>query len=235
MNIIHLWSKPVQGSNMSFMSEFSKYLDFAFGIFMDEWLTHIPDGIDSSDQLWLRKYGKVLIVKKGDLLYTPADQQRYAYFTCDGLLAKVSFKESFKESLKQPSDFRRILLTVAPPRQVLLSSYHLYNRSGSLSDIVALRRSIVICIPYSIVIARYEVSPSFNLFFNVLRNRKMKQIQNLRRLETATSMQEKYFMFADNMPDLRNILTQQEEGDLLDISLRSVKRHSKNYLKRKES
>lgn len=152
---------------MSFMSEFSKYQESAFGIFMDEWLTHIPDGIEMSDQLWLRKYGKVLIVKKGDLLYTPADQQRYAYFTCNGLLAKVSFKES----LKQPSDFRRILLTVAPPRQVLLSSYHLYNRFGSLSDIVALCRSIVICIPYSIVIARYEVSPSFNVFFNILRNR----------------------------------------------------------------
>lgn len=211
------------------MSEFSKYQESAFGIFMDEWLLHCPEGIDMSDQHWLHESGRVLVVPKGDLLYTPADQQRYVYFTCDGLLAKTALKESLKEAFP----YRRILLTVAPPCHVLLSSFHLYNRSGALSDIVALRQSVVICIPYSIAVARYELSASFNVLFNVLHNRKMKQVQILRRLETATSMQEKYFMFADHMPDLRHILTQQEEADLLNISLRSVKRHSKNYLKRK--
>lgn len=211
------------------MNPFGIDQERAFEVFRSEWYTYNSVDMQANEQQWILERAKVLVVPKNEVIYTPYLNQKCVYFICEGLLAKITYK--LCPRVKDTS--RRFIVSVAPPRHTLLSSFHLYNQSGATKDIVALRKSLIIQIPYNTVLDYYNHNTAFGTLFNVLNNRTMKQIQLLRKLESTNSIQQRYFMFADLMPDLRHILTQQEEADLLDISLNSVKRHSKNYLHRK--
>ncbi|WP_437920008.1 Crp/Fnr family transcriptional regulator [Sphingobacterium sp. LRF_L2] len=185
----------------------------AFKILLTYWSAH--EEIQVEHGVWLKANSKAMQVKKGQLLYRAGEKQQNIYFVCEGLLAKQQLEyRTGKRSLK----------TVARPLQALFTTNHSKSSTPTDVDIIALRNSTVIQIPYkNVQLARYEDKGIENLV-DLLFNKKKRQIDKLLDIHRISDNAERYRNFRNNFPDLFRLLTQKEQSELLAISLRTIQR-----------
>lgn len=174
---------------------------------------------------WAQQHLGYISVPKHHELYWEGDGQQYVYFVSSGKIARI----------RQSDDYKRNILSIATPCMVLMTTTHLHSCTPSEGMIVALCRSEVIRIPYAALKAFEDQEPSIALFNRVLSNKKRRQLIQLRNISYATHALERYFLFDQKMPEIRNTTTQQEQADLLGISKSSVQKAQKILLKSKNS
>lgn len=198
----------------------TKVIEKAYSALFDEWNNYCFTEITISERELFLSRTKVLLVSKHESLFIPSDERHYIFFTVEGLLAQTTLQE---EGDKRP------LLAIAPPRHALMTTYHLHNLSGATREIIALRPSVVIQIPYRFALEYYEglENKNFRTLINVLKNRKNKQISQLREITFYEDIFVRYSLFCIYFPHFLAILQHQEVADLLNFSLSSAKRASK--------
>lgn len=164
-------------------------------------------------------------LRKDEVLYAEGEHQSNVYLVTKGLLARIQVDTA--------TDKRKIF-SIALPGMALMTTDHLYSATPSIGDITVLRsNSLVIKIPYQAIKAFKENEQHIDTLIDVLGNRKRKQIMVLRRVTHGLKPFESYLHFADEIPELHRILTNQECADLLGISIATVKRANKTWINAK--
>lgn len=177
------------------------------------WSKHVP--LTAWHEAWASANVRIRRgFRRQDVLYEEGQRQKNIYLAIEGLLARVSF---------DPSNGRRQILSVALPGMALMTTDHLYSSTPSKSDICILRsNTIVVQIPYAAIKNFYEQEPNLSTLINVIGNKKKKQLAALRRISLDPHPVSACTQFLRDMPELHQVLTQQEIADLLGISRSSV-------------
>ncbi|TYR36339.1 Crp/Fnr family transcriptional regulator [Sphingobacterium phlebotomi] len=175
--------------------------------------------LDASHIAWARTHVGIVPVRRGQVLHRVGEKRRMVFLVCEGLLARVDYIE-FKERIK------RKITSIALPHFALTSTSHLYSRTPTSGDIVALRSGIVIIIPYDAIISFKEDDPAVETLIDVLTNRKKRQLETYLRVIHSTSPFQRYLLFDRLMPEIRRVTNQNEQADFLGISRRTVQEAS---------
>jgi len=176
------------------------------------WAKH--SSLDSFHEALLHRHAEVLQVKQGHRLQEEGIVQRNIYFVCKGLIARQIVHD----------DGRRSLLTIATPHMALFTTVHPYTSRASLGEIVSILPSLVLRIPYNIVLPYRYKDPAIERLIDIFINKKKAQTDQLRLLSTLQQPTQRYIAFAKRLPDLNRLLTEQEIADLLQISRSTVQR-----------
>ena len=166
---------------------------------------------------WAKRHIHIVAgLHKGDTLYLEGEKQKHVYLVARGLLARVRHDED--------TDKRQIL-SVALPGMALMTTSHLYSNTPSAGNIVTLRTdSIVVQIPYRAIREFKEQEPQLNTLIAVLTNKKKKQLTALSGMMHEPDSFARYLLFAKDMPEVQEVLTQVEQAALLGIARKTVQR-----------
>ncbi len=172
--------------------------------------------LDESHMEWLHAFAKVMAVKRGTRLFEPGDRGDYVYFVCSGLLASVWWDINGN---------RRIDHLLLPGHSVLTKG-NLYAHSQIYYEVVALRKSNVVCLPADTLRTYKEACREADTLVDVMEQKKLKQYRAKARLMLIRDEQERYAEFVgdDYMKPIHFITSQQEQADYLNISRRTVTR-----------
>lgn len=193
----------------------------AFRYLMDFWSKYCP--LEDEHALWVLQHATPLHLDSREYLYLSGQKQKNLYFVVRGLLARIEFD--------QHSDKRRIL-SIALPGMATMSTGHLYSHTPSHGDIVALRSNTdVLRFPYTALKEGKVKDTRIDTLIDVLNNKEKKYLSVLRRACMSNIPYRRYLQFAEHMPELRRILTHSECADLLGISLSTVHRAQKKWLR----
>lgn len=174
---------------------------------------------------WAKRHLESMHVSKNKQLYCEGNVEQYVYFVCSGKIARIHESEKFKRSI----------LSIALPGMALMTTTHLHSSTPSEGAIVALCRSKIVRIPYAAIKEFENQEPSIALLNRMMNNKKRRQLIQLRNISYATQALERYFLFDQKMPEIRNATTQQEQAELLGISKSSVQKAQKILVTRKSS
>ena len=174
-------------------------------------------------EAWALRHIRITNTRKNDSLYFEGVLDRSVYIVAKGMLARVQYDQNTG---------RRHILTVAVPGMALMTTFHLYSHTPSKGDIIVLRANTqVIQISYQELKSLKQQEPDIDTLIDVLGNKKKKQLAALRGVTLGAKPYISCLLFLEEMPDLRDALTLQEIADLLGISLSTVKRAYKKWLK----
>ena len=168
---------------------------------------------------WLLRHARVLPVKRGQILQLAGERQRAVYFVCEGLLARVGHTV-------QGEVLKRNIYSIALPGFALTSTSHLFSRTLHNGDMVALRSGTIVMISYAALIEARKTDALIGTLINVLIHKKKRQLEIYLEVIHSTSPFQRYLLFAKHMPDIKAILSQQEQADFLGISRRTVQEAS---------
>lgn len=171
---------------------------------------------------WARQHIYVLpYLERGQSLYYEGDKQKYIYLVADGMLARIGHNRRGT----------RLIYSVATPGLAMMTTAHPHSRTPSKGDIIALRsKTLVIQIPYRAIIDFKPQDPHISTLNHILLAKKKKQISTLSRIMHEQEPLARYFLFADEMPELHRNLSHVEVAEILGISLSSAKRYHKLWL-----
>lgn len=180
--------------------------------------------LDDWHTQWARRYIRVRSkCRRYDSLYAEGERQKNVYIVARGLLARVRYGDRDK----------RQILSVALPGMALLTTDHLYSHTPSKGDIIVLRsNALVVEISYRAILEFNEQDPQLHTLMSVLTNKKKKQINTLRQISLHQKPSDTYPLFAKEMREVHQILTNQECADLLGISIDTVRRAKKKWSQR---
>ena len=154
-------------------------------------------------------------LRKGTVLYHDGDKQTNVYLVAKGAIARVAYHEN---------DTRRIR-SVALPGMALMTTGHLHSRTASKGDIIVLHaQTMVLEIPYRPIIEVSQYEMQAKILQSVLTTKKTKQATRLSRVLQENDPIKRYMLFNEELPELRNVLTQVEQAQLLSISRVTVQR-----------
>src|SRR5690606_11774193 len=130
-------------------------------------------------------------------------------------IARVAYHEN---------DTRRIR-SVALPGMALMTTGHLHSRTPSKGDIIVLHaKTMVLEIPYRPIIEVSQYQMQAKILQSVLTTKKTKQATRLSRVLQENDPIKRYTLFAQELPELNDMLTQIEQAELLSISRKSLQR-----------
>lgn len=172
-------------------------------------------------QSFIKDRGTVKHYSRNEGVYLEGHSDRTIFFNCSGLLARV-IKEDNEKTQKE----KRRILSVCLPNMVLTSTEHLYTNKQLPGDIIALQPSVVIEFSYSSILAFKEEDQLLNSMISALSNKMNKQLGRLRLISFIKDPMNKYLEFTKYLPELREVLSQNEQQDLLDISRSTIQRTS---------
>ncbi|SEL88945.1 Crp/Fnr family transcriptional regulator [Parapedobacter koreensis] len=178
------------------------------------WTHYCP--LDVSHHEWLHIHGKELTAKRGTRLFEPGDRGDYVYFVCDGLLATAWWD----------AEGNRRIDRFLPPLHSALTRNNLYTHRQVDYEVVALRKSVLICIPANALKAYKETCTEANTLVHVMEQKKLKQYRKKSRLMLIKHEIARYRAFAtdDYMKSMRLLTFQEEQADYLGISRRTIAR-----------
>ncbi len=184
------------------------------------WRQYCP-GLGARHVQWLGQQARVLEVRRGKVLFEPGDKRDLLYFVCRGLLAVQWWDEQAR---------RRIELLL-PPRHNVATRPNLYARGQLHGEVVALRRSTVVALPVPALRALKEHSLEASTLVHVLENKRLKQYRHKEALFLLADGEERYKAFLRNeyMKELRQLTSQQEHADYLNLSRRTIARAIKRF------
>lgn len=168
---------------------------------------------------WIQEHAVYRHYRSGDLIYGSGSHSGLAFYVCAGLISRVVYEE------EQDEHVSRCILSVGTPRMALLTTDHLFSTKQSPGNIVALRNSQLLILPYHRIKCLQD-NHRVHTLISALERKKKKQQACLRGLMAIKNMQLRYIAFATRMPELRNVLTQAEQQDLLGISRSTIQRSS---------
>lgn len=185
---------------------------------IDLWSRHCP--LEPWHVEWARSHVQVSALSRGDELYLEGERQQQVYLVTQGMLGRVLYRLP-PEDDDRP--MKRHILSVALPGMALMTTHHLYTDSPSRGDIVSLRsHTRVIQIPYRSILDFKEQEPHIDTLIDILSNKKRKQLSKLREISAGVPPFERYLHFAEEMPELHEVLTQKEIAELLGISKTTI-------------
>jgi cAMP-binding proteins - catabolite gene activator and regulatory subunit of cAMP-dependent protein kinases len=172
--------------------------------------------LNETHQQWLLNHRKAMDIRRSSRLFEPGDRGDYLYFVCSGLLATVWWDTLGNRRIDR----------LLPPAHSVLTRNHLYARSRADHEVIALRRSTVICIPADPLRMYKESCPEADTLVDVMEQKRLKQYQKKSRLMLVTNEVARYHAFAADayMKPFRMITSHQEQADYLGISRRTVTR-----------
>lgn len=185
----------------------------AFNLLLNYWSKHRP--ISEEHALWLKENCTAHIVKSEQILYVEGDRQKKIYFVSEGILARRKLT---------PQKKKQQLLAIAPPNYGLFTTKHTHSLTPAEGDIVALRSSLLVSIPYTSLALEGFKHLGLDEFSKQLVNKKKAMLDKLRPLAFERDAMQRYLRFARDLPELCSILWQQEQADLIDVSISTVQR-----------
>lgn len=163
-------------------------------------------------------------LKKDHLLYYQGEQRKDIYIVIKGLVGRV---------LENSAIGKRQILSVGTPGMGLMTTNHLYSSTPSKGNIVILHSGTqVIQLTYRSIFELRQIDKDADILINVFTNKKKEQISTLRRISLERAAFDKCLIFAEELPNLYRLLTQQEIADILNISRRTVQMASAYLAKR---
>lgn len=172
-------------------------------------------------QEWVQRNIQFNLYARNSCVYDSLWEEEHIFYVSSGLLARVIYYEDPKTK-KQ----KRNILCVALPKMALMSTNHLYSKTQTKGEIIALRPSKILSISYEKIHRFIRDDPSLNSLILALSNKKNRQFALLRHIDTLPSPIEAYKLFQQSFPELTNILSQTEQQDLLNISRSTIQRTS---------
>lgn len=164
---------------------------------------------------WLTQNGIAYTLRKDQILYHEGDKQKNIYFVSMGLLGRQTLDEKKK---------KRQLLSIATPNRALFTTSHMYSNTPTKGDIITLRPSMIIEIPYQRLQEARKQDMAMEVLADTLLNKKKAMLDQLRLLSFIDEPINRYLAFTQYLPELLPILTQAEQADLLHISTRTIQR-----------
>lgn len=195
---------------------------------------------------WIARHATYTSYVRGQSVYDSTFGEEEVFYVCSGLIGRIvqtavpvkSFKkaaaatgqeEKSNDGEKKLFQPRRSILSVGTPGMALMTTDHLYTRTQSGGEIVALRPSEVLTIDYG-AIKRFMIDDrSLDSMLFALSNKKKRQLARLRQVNAINDRQSRYIRFAETLPELHAVLSQTEQQDLLGISRRTISRASYLY------
>ncbi|MGO3164580.1 MAG: Crp/Fnr family transcriptional regulator [Sphingobacteriaceae bacterium] len=177
--------------------------------------------LDSDDIEWTIQYVEILEFARYTTLCRETQMQRNLYFVCDGLLARAVI---------DPEMNRRVIYQIAGENQALFTGYHRYSKTRPPGDIIALKKTFVIKIPYQVINRFVPQYLALSKLIMVLGERNKKDHIRLSDVKTHRNAAARFCSFYHTMPDYRAMLTIHQQADLLKISPTSVKNFQKILL-----
>lgn len=179
-------------------------------------------GVEDFHKRWLADSSEIILMKKGQILSEAPHMQSSLYIVLSGILAKERYF---------PDQDQRLLLTVALPHMGFFTTMHFFSKSPALGDIVCLRSGLVLKIPYKAIHPYHNQEKAIESLINLLVNKKKYQLDHLRVMDSMRLATDRYFYFADHLPQLCHVLSQTEQARLLQISARSIRRAKQRYVR----
>lgn len=164
---------------------------------------------------WAKKHIRCLTeLKKNYLLYYEGEHKKEIYIVIKGLIGRV---------IENSDTGKRQILSVGTSGMGLMTTNHLYSSTPGKGDIIVLRPGTkIIQLSYRSILELREMDRNADILINVLTNKKKKQMSALRRISLEETAFEKCLLFAEELPQLYQMLSQQEIADILNISRRTV-------------
>src|SRR5690606_9225037 len=171
---------------------------------------------------WALHHAEILQFDRYETLCVETHMQRNLYFVSEGLLARAQI---------DPDTGRRTIYQIAGANQALFTRYHRYSRSTPPGDIVALKRTFVVKIPYKAINVFVPDDLPLSKLLLVLGERNDKYQIRLSDVKTHRKAEPRYRSFFTMMPDYRDMLTIHQQADLLEMSPTAIKSFRRVLLK----
>ncbi|RKE57178.1 hypothetical protein [Sphingobacterium detergens] len=173
---------------------------------------------------WLLKNGEIIPMTRGQILSETPHMQSTLYIVLVGILAKERYC---------PDRDERLIMTVALPHMGFFTTMHFFSKSPALGDIVCLKSGLVLKIPYKAIGPFRNQEKAIDTLIDLLVNKKKYQLDHLRVMDSLLISTDRYFYFADHLPQLCQALSQTEQARLLHMSVRSIRRAKQLYVRRR--
>lgn len=173
---------------------------------------------------WLLKNGEIIPMTRGQILSETPHMQSTLYIVLVGILAKERYC---------PDRDEQLIMTVALPHMGFFTTMHFFSKSPALGDIVCLKSGLVLKIPYKAIGPYRNQEKAIDTLIDLLVNKKKYQLDHLRVMDSLLISTDRYFYFADHLPQLCHALTQTQQARLLRMSVRSIRRAKRLYVRRK--
>lgn len=177
--------------------------------------------LDDTHRAWLARHVRTGTVKKGMALFDPDDPFSALFFVCRGLLATVWWDEQGRRHIER----------FLPPTHAALGRFNLYSSQPVPHTLYALRKSCYLSLPIAAFRAYKEHNAAANTLAHVLMARTAKQLHRKGRLLLIPNEVDRYtaFLRDDSMRALREITSQREHADYLNISKMSITRAMRRF------
>lgn len=179
---------------------------------------------------WARRSARYGKYRRGECVYDSGWGEKKVFYVCSGLVCRITYVYDLRTKRE-----RRAILSVGLPGMALMSTDHLHSDTQAAGELIALRPSEVLTFRYGDMLRAKEEDPATNKFVAALVNKKKRQLARLRQACAIPDPQSRYIRFTETLPELRAILSQTEQQDLLGISRSSVQRASYSILKGKKT
>lgn len=172
---------------------------------------------------WIDQHVQYKQYHKGTCLHEEGSTAEKFFYICSGMLARITYAEHPKTE-----KITRKIISLGTPNMGILTTDHLFTSTQNAGNIVSLRPSEILTIPYHRLKAMKEKDPLFSALMQALSSKKVRQLNRLRRIGMITEAVPRYMEFVNLMPQLDRLLLQHEKKDLLQISRSTV--HRANYI-----
>lgn len=180
--------------------------------------------LENFHKRWLLENGEIIPMKRGQTLSEMPHMQSALYIVLVGILAKERYC---------PDRDEQLIMTVALPHMGFFTTMHFFSKSPALGDIVCLKSGLVLKIPYKAIAPYRNQEKAIDTLIDLLVNKKKYQLDHLRVMDSLLISADRYFYFADHLPQLCHALTQTQQARLLHMSVRSIRRAKRLYVRRK--
>lgn len=170
-------------------------------------------------EIWIDRHAQYKVYPKDTCLHEEGSRAEKFFYICSGMLARTTHVEHPKTK-----KIIRKILSVGLPQMGILTTDHLFTSTQNAGNIVTLRPSQILTIPYHRLKAMKEDDRLFSALMDALSNKKKRQLHKLRRIDVMKDPAAIYTEFVNLLPELDNLLLQNEKQDLLQISRSTIHR-----------
>lgn len=173
---------------------------------------------------WVRQHVEILEFARYEVIAGERQRRENLYFICQGLLARAAIDAEMD---------RRVIYHVADKNKGLFTHYHPLAIQTPPGDIVALKKTIVIEIPFQAINLFDPVHEAMFGLVQVLGERSDHDYQLFSAAKSHRRIQNRYRSLYQTMPEYWRLLTIQQQADLLEISPTSLKNFKRELLQKK--
>lgn len=179
--------------------------------------------VQPQHESWVNRHIKYKLYPKGTCLHEEGSIAEQFFYICSGILARMTHEEQ-----PEANKITRKILTVGLPNMGILTTDHLFTSTQNAWNIMTLRPSHILTIPYHKLKAIKEKEPIFSALLQALSSKKTRLLNRLRRIDMIREAVPRYMEFTRLLPELDKLLLQEEKQDLLQISRSTINRA--NYM-----